>query len=171
MDREAWSVAVHGVAKSQTQLSNWTELIEALQYCVSFRWTAFSVTQSCLTLCVPWAAACQASLSFTISCSLFKLVSIELVIPSNHLIFCLPLLLHSKFPSIRIFSSELALSIRWSKYWSFSFSLSPSSGYSRLISFRTDWFELLSLQGTLKNLLLDHSSKASILQCLTFLMV
>ena len=112
----------------------------------------------------PWTAAHQASLSFTISWSLFKLKSIESVMPSNHLILCHPLfLLSSIFPSIRVSSSESALCIRWPKYWSFSFSISPSNEYSELISFRMDWLDLLTVQGTLKSLLQHHSSKASIL--------
>ena len=99
-------------------------------------------------------------------------MSIELVMPSNHLIFCHPLLLlPSIFPSIRVFSNELVLCIRWPKYWSFSFSISPSSEYSGLISFRMDWLDLLAIQGTLKSLLQHHSSKASILQCSAFFMV
>ena len=108
----------------------------------------------------------------TISRSLLKLMSIESVMPSNHLILCRPLLLlPSIFPSIRVFSSELALRIRWPKYWSFSFSISPSHEHSGLISFRMDWLDLLALQGTLKSLLQHHSSKASILWCLAFFMV
>ena len=114
----------------------------------------------------PWTAARQASLSFTISQNLLKLMSIESVMPSDHLILYHPLLLLlSIFPSIRVFSNELALHIRWPKYWSFSFSISPSNEYSGLISFRIDWFDLLAVQGTFKNLLQHHSSKASILQC------
>ena len=101
----------------------------------------------------PWAAACQASLSFTISWSLLKLMSIESVMPSNDLILCcLLVLLPSVFPSIRVFSSQLALSLRWPKYWSFSFSISPSNEYSGLISYRIDWFYLLAVQGTLRSL-------------------
>ena len=120
----------------------------------------------------PWTAACQASLSFASSWSLLKLMSTESVMPSNHLILCCPLLLlPSIFPSIRVFSSELALCIRWPKYWNFSFSIRPSGGYSELISFRIDWFDLLAVQGTLKSLLQHYSSKASILWCSTFLMV
>ena len=120
----------------------------------------------------PWIAACQTSLSFTISLSLLKVASIELVMPSNHLILCHPLLLlPSIFPSIGFFSSELALPIRWPKYWSFSFSISPSNGYSGLISFRIDWFDLLAVQGALKSLLQHHSSKASIVLCSAFFMV
>ena len=118
----------------------------------------------------PWTAASQASLSFIISRSLLKLMSIELVILSNHLIFFPLLLLPSVFPSIRVFSSELALCIRWPKYWKFSFSISPSSGYSGLISFRIDWLDLLASQGTLKSLLQYHSSKASLLLCSAFFM-
>ena len=113
----------------------------------------------------PWTAERQASLSITSSWSLLKLISIELVIPSNHLILCHPLLLlPSIFPSIRVFSNKSALRIRWPKYWSFSFSINPSNEYSGLISFRMDWLDLLAVQGTLKNLLQHHSSKASILQ-------
>ena len=113
----------------------------------------------------PWTAARQASLSFTISRSLLKLMSIESVMPSNHLILCHPILLPSVFPSIRVFSNELTLHIRWPKYWSFSFSISPSNEYSGLVSFRMDWFDLLAVQGTLKSLLQHHNSKPSILQC------
>ena len=113
----------------------------------------------------PWTAARQASLSITNSMSLLKLMSIESVIPSNHLILCHPLLLPpSIFPSIRVFSSESALHIWWPKYWSFSFSISPSNEYSGLISFMMDWLDLLAVQGTLKSLLQHHSSKALILQ-------
>ena len=112
----------------------------------------------------PWTAALQASLTITNSQNLLKLMSIELVIPSNNLILCHPLLLlPSIFPNIRVFSRESVLRIRWPKYYSFSFSISPSNEYSGLISFRTDWFDLLAVQGTLKSLLQHHSSKASIL--------
>ena len=99
----------------------------------------------------PWAAAHQASLSFTISQSLLKRMSIESALPSNHLILCRPLLLPSVFPNIRVFPHESALCIRWPKYWSFSFNISPSSEYSGLIFFRMDWFDLLGVQGTLKS--------------------
>ena len=113
----------------------------------------------------PWTAACQVSLSINNSQSLLKLMSVELVMPSNHLILCHPLLLlPSIFPSIRVFSNESALHIRWPKYWSFSFSISCSSEYSGLIPFRMDWLDLLAVQGTFKSLLQHHSSKASILQ-------
>ena len=112
----------------------------------------------------PWTAARQASLSISNSQSLPKLMSIESVMPSNYLILCRPLLLPpSIFSSIRVFSNESVLHIRWSNYWSFSFSISPSSEYSRLISFRMDWLDLLAVQGTLKSLLQHHTSKASIL--------
>ena len=121
---------------------------------------------------IPWTAARQASLSITNSWSLLKLMSIESVTPSNHLIHCRSLLLlPSIFPSIRVFSNESALRIRWSKYWSFSFSISPSSEYSGLISFRMHWFDLLAIQRTRKSLLQHHSSKASILQCSAFFIV
>ena len=119
----------------------------------------------------PWTAARQASLSFTNSQSLFKLMSIELVMPSNHILCCPLLLPPSIFPSIRVFSNESVLHIRWPKDWSFSFSISPSNDYSGLISFRMDWLDLLAVQGTLKSLLQHHSSKASILQRSTFLIV
>ena len=120
-----------------------------------------SVSKSCPT---PRTAARQASLSFTISWSLLKLLSIELVMPSNHLILCRPLLLlPSIFPSIRVFSKESALPIGWPKCWSFSVSISPSNECSGLISFRIDWFDRFAVQGTLKSLLQHHHSKASIL--------
>ena len=120
----------------------------------------------------PWTVARQASLSFTNSQSLLKRMSIGLVMPSNHLIVCCPLLLPpSIWPSIRVFSNESILHIRWPKYWSFSFSISPSNEYSGLISFRIDRFDLLAVQGTLKSLLQHHSSKASILQRSAFTIV
>ena len=112
---------------------------------------------------IPWTATHWAFLSITNSWSLLKLMSIESVRPSNHFILCHPLLLPSIFPSVRVFSNELVLSIRWPKYWNFSFSISPSNEYSGLISFRIDWFDLLAVQGTLKSLLQYYSSKASIL--------
>ena len=117
----------------------------------------------------PWTAAHQASLCITNSWSLLKLMSIESVMPSNHLILRQPLLLlPSMFPSIRVFSNESALRIRWPKYWSFSFNISPSNEHPGLISFRMDWLDLFAAQGTLKSLLQHHSSKASILQCSAF---
>ena len=115
--------------------------------------------------------SCQASLSITNTWSLLKLMSIKSVMPSIHLILCRPLLLPSIFPSIRVFSDESVLPIRWPKYWSFSFSISPSNEYSGLISFTMDWLDLLAVQETHKSLLQHHSSKASILQCLAFFMV
>ena len=120
----------------------------------------------------PWTAACQASLSITNYQSLLKLMSIKSVMASNHLILCCPLLLlPSIFPSIRVFSNESVLRIRWPKYWSLGFSISPSNEYSGLISFRMYWLDLLAVQGTLKSLLQHHSSKALILQCPAFFTV
>ena len=126
-------------------------------------------SHSCPNLCDPWTAACQASLSISNSWSLLKLMSIASVMPFNHLILCCPfLLLPSIFPSIRFFSNESVLRIRWPKYWSFSFSISPSNEYSGMISFTMDWLALLAAQGTFKSLLQRHSTKASILQCSAF---
>ena len=120
----------------------------------------------------PWTAARQTSLSITNSQGLLNLMSIELVMPSDHLILCRPLLLlPSIFPSIRVFSTESALRIRWPKYWSFSFNISPYSEYSGLISFRMDWLDLLAVQGTLKSRLQHHTSKASILWRSAFFIV
>ena len=120
----------------------------------------------------PWTAACQASLSFIISWNLLKLMSIELVMPLNHLILCHPLLLlPSIFSTINVFSNESVLHIRRPKFWSFSFSISPSNEYSGLISFRNNWFDLLAVQGILKSLLQHHTSKASILWCSALFMV
>ena len=131
-----------------------------------------SVTQSCLTLCSPRTTAHQASLFITNSWSLLKLMSIVSVMPSNCHILCHPLLLlPSIFPSIRAFSNESVLHIRWPKYWSFSFSISPSNEYSGLISFVMGWLDLLAVQGTLKSLLQHHSSKASILRRSAFFTV
>ena len=130
------------------------------------------VAQSYLTLYNPWTVARQASLSITNSQSLLKLMSIESVMPSNHPILCRPfLLLPSTFPSIRVFSNESIPRIRWPKYWSFSFNISPFNEYSGLISFRTDWLDLLAVQETLKSLLQHHSSKASILMHSAFFIV
>ena len=131
-----------------------------------------SVAQSCPTICNPMNAARQASLSITDSRSPSKPMSIESVMSSNHLILCCPLLLlPSIFPSIRVFSNESALRIRWLKYWSCSFNISSSNEYSGLISFRMDWLDLLAVQGTLKSLLQHHSSKALILPCSAFFLV
>ena len=135
----------------------------------------FSLVQSlsCVWLfATPWIAARQASLSITNSRSSLKLMSIKSVMPSSHLILCCPLLLlPSIFPNIRVFSNESAIHIRWSKYWSFSFSISHSNEHPGLISFRMDWLDLLAIQGTLKSLLQHHSSKASILQHSAFFTV
>ena len=128
-----------------------------------------SVTQSCPTLYDPWTAAHQDSLSIISSWTLLTLMSIESVMPFNHLILCHPLLLlPSIFPRIRIFSNESVLHIRWLMYWTFSFSIGPSHEYSGLISFRMDWLDLLAVQGTLKSLLQHHSAKASVLWCSAF---
>ena len=141
------------------------ELSQDIEYTSLIR-IVFVQSLSCVQLFVtPWTTACQASLSFTISQSLLKLRSIESVMPSNHLILCHTLLLlPSVFPSIRVFSSESVLCIRWPKYWGFSFSI-------RLISFRMDWLDFLAVQGTLKSLLQHHSLKASILQCSAFFVI
>ena len=134
-----------------------------------------SVQFSCSVMsdsATPWTAARQASLSTTSSWSLLKLMSIGSVMPSNHLILCHPhLLLPSVFPSIRVFSNESVLCIRWPRFWSFSFSISPSHEYLGLISFRMNWLDLLAVQGSLKSLLQHHSSKAPILRCSAFFMV
>ena len=135
----------------------------------------FSLVQSLSRVqlfATPWTAARQASLSITNSWSLLKLMSIKSVMPSNHLILCPPLLLLlSIFPSIRVFSNESALRVRWPKYWSFSFNISPSNEHSGLISFRMDWLDLLAVQGILKSLLQHHSSKASVLWHSAFFIV
>ena len=127
---------------------------------------------SCVQLfATSWTAALQASLSITSSWSLLKLTSIESVMPSNHLIHCHPLLVPSIFTSIRVFSNESVLCIRWPEYWSFSYNISPSNDHSGLIFFRMDWLDLLEVQGTLKSFLQHHSSKASILGCSAFFIV
>ena len=149
------------------------KIIFIKKYILCFgKWLQFSsVTQLCPTL-MPWTAVRQASLSITNSRSLLTLMSIESVMPSNHLILCRPLLLPpSVIPSISVFSYESVLHIRGPKYWSFSFSISPSKEYSGLISSRMDWLALLAVQGTLKSLRQHHSSKASILQCSAFFIV
>ena len=135
-------------------------------------WYFSSVAQSCLTLCDPWTAVHQASLSIANSQSLLKLMSIDLVIPSNHLILVVPLFLPpSIFPSIRVFSNKSVLHIRRPKYWNFSFSISPSIEHPGLVSFRMDWLDLLAVQGTDKSLFQHHSSKLSILRCLAFFII
>ena len=144
--------------------------VTSSQYNISVQFS--SVTLSCLTFATPWTAVRQASLFITNCRSPPKPMSIESVMPSNHLILCHPLLLlPSIFPSIRVFSNESALCIRWPKYWSFSFNISPSNEHPELISFRRDWLNLLAVQGTLKSLLQHHSSKASILQPSAFFIV
>ena len=144
-----------------------------MNYCIPY--LQFSSVQSLSRVWLfvtPWTAARQASLSITNFRSSPKPMSIESVIPSNHLILCRPLLLlPTIFPSIRVFSDESALRIRWPKYWSFSFNISPTKEHPGLISFRMDWLDLLAVQGTLKSLLQHHSSKASILQCSAFFIV
>ena len=131
-----------------------------------------SVAQSCLTLCNPWIAARQVSLSITNSQSSPKLTSIESVMPSSHLILCRPLLLLPPIPpSIRVFSNDSTLRMRWPRYWSFSFNISPSNEHPGLISFKMDWLDLLAVQGTHMSLLQHHSSKASILRCSAFFIV
>ena len=137
--------------------------VKSLHLCHTVPSVQFSLVTRCVQLFMtPYTAAQQASLSITNSLSLLKLMSIKLVMPSNHLILCHPLLLlPAVFPSIRVFSNESVLHIRWPKYWSFSFSISPCNEYSGLISFRMDWLDLLAVQGTLKSLLQHHSSKAS----------
>ena len=143
-----------------------------LQFIFFFNSQEFSSVQLLWLFVTPWTAACQASLSITNSQSLLKLMSIESVMPSNHLIlYHLLLLPPSIFPSIRVFSNESVLRIRWPKYWSFSFNISPSNEYSGLISFRLDWLDLLAVQGTLKSPLQHHSSKASILRRSAFFIV
>ena len=141
-------------------------------YIILYQFSSVQSLSHVRLFATPWNTVHQASLSITNSRSLPKLMSIELVMPSNHLIFCRPLLcLPSIFPNIRVFSNEPALRIRWPKCWSFSFNISPSNEHSRLISFRMDWLDLLAVQGTLKSLLQHHSSKASILLCLSFFIV
>ena len=141
-------------------------------YCIVVDFSSVQLLSHVWLFAMPWTAACQASLSITNTWSTPKPMSIESVMPSNHLILCHPLLLPpSIFPSIRVFSNESVLCIRWPKYWSFSFHISPSNKYSGLISFRLDWLNLLAVQGTLKSLLQHHSSKASILQHSAFFIV
>ena len=139
-------------------------LVHSKDTCASTLSVQFSSVAQSRLFVTPWTAARQASLSITNSQSLLKLMSIELVMPSNHLILCCSLVfLPLIFPSIRVFSIESALYIRWPKYWHFSLSISPSSDYSKLIPFRINWFDLLAVQGSLKSLIQHHSSKASVL--------
>ena len=145
---------------------------DVLSHVASYRFSVVQSLNHVQLISTQWTAAHQASLSITISLSLLKLISIESVTTSNHFILCLPLLLlPSIFPSIGVFSSESALHIRWPKYWSFSFSISPSNEYSGLISFRIDFFDLLAVQGTLKSLLQHHGLTVSILWHSAFLMI
>ena len=151
-----------------SQKSDTTELLHSL----SVQFSSVQLLSHVQFFATPWTAALQASLSITNSRSPPKLMSIESVMPSNHLILCCPLLLLSSiFPNIRVFSNELALHIRWPKYWSFSFNISPSNEHPGLISFRMDWLDLLAVQGTLKSPLQHHSSKASILRHSAFFTV
>ena len=155
-------------------INSCTDLTWFHQSCMHSLFWEFSSVQSLSHVplfVTPWTAAQWASLSITNSWSLLKLMSIELVNPSNYLILCRPLLPPSVFPSIRVFSNESVLLIRWPKYCSFSFGISPSSEYSGLISFMIDWLDLLAVQGTLKSLLQHQSSKASILWCSAFFIV
>ena len=182
MDKGAWWATEHGVVKSQTQLK-WLsphsvlerrgedKEIQRQKQGGKKRESGGGGGGGSRLFATPWTAACQASLSITNSRSLLKLMSIESGLPCNHFILCRPLLLlPSIFPSIRVFSNESVLHIRWPKYWSFSFSISPSNEHSGLISFRMDWLDLLAVQD-LKSLLQHHSSKASILQCSAFFIV
>ena len=164
----------HGLILSY--LSTWIKLCEQLVSTVmclsSYPFCSVQSLSHVRLFETPWTAARQTPLSIINSQSLLKLMSTELVMPSNHLILCHPLLfLPPIFPSIRVFSNESALCIRWPKYWSFSFSINPSNEYSGLISFRIDWLDLLAVQETLKSLLQHHSSKASILWCSAFFIV
>ena len=155
------SVKINKVDRGLTHI--WLEsILSSLQFSRSVITNSFSN---------PWFAVCQASLSITNSWNLVKLLSIESVMPSNHLILCHPLLPPSIIPSIRVFSDKSVLNIRWPKYWSFNFSISPSNEYSGLISLRMDWLNLLTVQGTLKSLFQHHSSKASILCLSAFFIV
>ena len=165
-DGGPWWAAVSGVTQSRTRLKRLSSSSSSSKGTFAYI-SLLLFSCSCVRLfSTPQIAARQVSLSFTISRSLLKLMSIEPVMPYNYLILCRPLLLlPSIFPGIRVFSSESALSIRWPKYWSFSFSISLSTEYSGLISFRVDWFDLLAVQGTPKSLLRHHSLKASVLWC------
>ena len=166
----------HNITHSQVGIVLYVYFLAHLSFKLYFVWISSDQLLSRVQLFVTlWTAACQASLSITNSRNLLKVMSIESVMPSNHLMLCHSLLLlPSIFPSIRVFSNESVLCIRWPKYWSFSPSvniISPSNEYSGLISFRIDWFDLLAVQGTPKSLLQHNSSKASILRCSAFFIV
>jgi len=170
MDRETWCAAVLGVAKSQARLNNWTECPPQLTFSQSVQSVqSLSRVQLFVT---PWIAARQASPSITNFWSSLRFMFIKWVMPSSHLILCHPLLLLPPIPpSIRVFSNESTLRMRWPKYWSFSFSIIPSKEILGLISFRMDWLDLLAVQGTLRSLFQHYSSKASILWCSAFFTV
>ena len=176
----SWRSLLHQKEHSENRSCSLSNLIKLQKSTVILQDPEISSVQfssvqslSCVQLFVtPWTAARRASLSITSSRSLLKLMSIESVMPSNHLILCCPLLFPpSIFPSIRVFSNESALYIRWPKYWNFSFSISPSNEHPGLISFRMDWLDLLAVQGILKSLLQHHSSNASIIQHSAFFIV
>ena len=151
---------------------NWSSFVGLILTLCSVQFSSVQLLSRVRLFATPWTAARQASLSITSSWSLLRLMSIESVMSFNHLVLCrLFLLLASIFPSIRVFSNESVLCIRWPKYCSFSFNISPSNEYSGLISFRMDWFDLLAVQGTLKSLFQHHSSKASVLRHSAFFMV
>ena len=158
---------------SESQQSSISSVAQSWKVCLGLLpFSSVQLLSQVQLFATPWTAACQASLSITNSWSSPKPMSIESVMPSNHLILCRPLLLlPSIFPSIRVFSNESALCIRWPKYWNFSFTISPSNEHPGLISFRMDWWDLLGVQGTLRSLLQHHSSKASILWHSAFFMV
>ena len=175
-----WMLAIWSLVLLPFLNPVWTSGSSQFMYCWSLAWRILSMTLLVNVVALqslshvwffvnPWTAACQASLSF--SRSFLKLMSIESVMPSKHLILYHPLLLPSIFPSIRVFSNESTICMKWPKYWSFSFSIIPSKEIPGLISFRMDWLDLLAVQGTLKSLLQHHSSKAWILLCSTFFMV
>ena len=166
MNRGVWWTTVPG---SQRVEHDW---VTNIHFHIAVTFSSVQFLSHVQLFVTPWTAACQASLSITNSQSSPKPMSIVSVMPSNHLILCRPLLLlPSIFPSIRVFSNESALCIRWSKYWSFSFSISSSNEYPGLISFRMDWLDLLAVQGTLKSLLQHHSSKPSVLLCSAFFII
>ena len=170
MDCSLPGSSVHGIC--QASILEWGAIAFSILFNTYYYLEKGGISRFNSDSATPWTAARLASLSFTNSRSILKLVPIELVMASNHLFLCCPLLLlPSIFPSIRVFSNELVLRIRWTKYWSFSFSISPSNEYSGLISFRIDWFDLLEVQRTLKSLLQHLSSKASILRHSAFFIV